>query len=101
MKLKEKRRSDGSLIGYGIKCPGCDGYHLFFMSGDMTWEFNGNLEKPTFRPSLKNSHDGNKYEPPFCCHLNLTDGVLQFHPDCTHANKGKFMDLPDYPEYAS
>jgi hypothetical protein len=89
MKLK---RVEG---GYAFDCPGCEGIHVFYdfmADGSKGWWFNGDMEKPTFTPSLRNTRPG------FCCHLNLTDGKFQFHTDCTHANKGKWMDMVELRE---
>lgn len=85
--------------GYSHWCPGCGTTHLIPDSG---WSFNGNLESPTFQPSVKiegvqKIHDvqGNwtggwvyqadgKTPRPYCCHYFVTNGKLIFSNDCTH-----------------
>ena len=78
------------------------------------WGFNGNMEKPTFEPSV-HSKTGHyvtgtpEAECRFCiedkaegrrklchvCHSFVRDGKVQFLPDCTHALAGKTVDLPE------
>lgn len=78
------------------------------------WKFNGNLESPTFTPSFKHSgmwqvrvagkwtgawvRDGAGKPVPFVCHYVLTDGVLSFCDDCSHALRDKSVPLPVLPE---
>jgi hypothetical protein len=61
--------------------------------GNPVWTFNGNLEKPTFTPSILVTMpiEGEK---PKICHSFVTDGRIQFLGDCTHALAGKTVDLP-------
>ena len=82
-------RVDGS--GYLLICPGCEYGHFY----DSRWSFNGNLDKPTFSPSFLS-----KYERPGdfkeeVCHSFVTDGVIQFLPDCTHKLAGLSVELED------
>lgn len=101
------RRATG---GYLHWCPGCEEMHLL----PDTWQFDGNLERPTFSPSFK--HWGNQKimeagkwtgywkqdetgNPiAFVCHYILSAGVLNFCGDCTHALVGKSVPLPAIPE---
>lgn len=96
--------------GYFHWCPGCEETHRLPDS----WTFDGNLEKPTFRPSFK--HEGRKRiwkdgkwtgewerdasgnTVPFICHYILTAGTLNFCSDSTHGLAGKSVPLPDLPE---
>lgn len=78
---------------WGFHCPGCGHGHSFRVTGDSSrpqWAFNGDVEKPTFTPSLL-------YEDPATrCHSNVTDGKITFHGDCHHAMKGQTVELPDW-----
>jgi hypothetical protein len=71
-------------------CSGCDTNHRFVtknpkgVSGP-TWSFNGNLERPTFTPSL--------LYPSLKCHLYVTDGTIRYLDDCAHALRGKTVPL--------
>ncbi len=78
---------------HAIWCPGCESVHVI----DKRWAFNGDLDKPTFHPSLK--VNGNpKYKHPTAplCHSYIVDGEIKFLPDCTHAMAGQTVDLPEF-----
>lgn len=78
------------------------------------WQFNGNVDRPTFSPSFRHcmllqvfkdgkwtgewrrDGDGNVIQA--TCHYVLTDGILNFCDDCTHELAGKSMPLPELPE---
>lgn len=72
------------------------------------WGFNGNLDKPTFTPSVNEragrfvdvnikgneewlSDPANSYQ----CHFIITDGFIYFCGDCSHDLKGQTLELPD------
>lgn len=61
--------------------------------GSPGWTFNGDLKKPTFKPSLLNR--GGDKEGKAICHLYVTAGKIQYLPDCTHALAGKTVDMED------
>ena len=81
---------------YSFFCPGCKTYHFANTNPKYggAWTFNGNEEKPTFRPSFL---VGARGEVPRC-HSFITDGNIQFLSDCDHELKGKTVELPDYYE---
>lgn len=108
--------SDGQLSGYTFWCPGCQMRHQV----STAWSFNGDLEHPTFQPSVlvRSGHyartppvmgecycDWNERYPDkeplamYCvrCHSFVTNGKIQFLPDCSHALAGQTVDLPDFP----
>jgi Family of unknown function (DUF6527) len=138
VKVKPVRTDAGNLVGYGFYCPGCDHGHVFYTapvdrsvarkasafvpapgaqappkpSEPSTWEFNGDLDKPTFKPSLLNTcvtessrstmteglsepHPDPKQRR---CHLVLTDGVIHYCGDCTHDLKGQSIPLEHHWE---
>lgn len=85
-------------MGHVHWCPACDEMHMI----PDTWAFDGNVEKPTFTPSVKLTANygplSTKHPPgPYCCHYNLIAGELHFHGDCTHAVRG-VVPLPELPE---
>lgn len=92
-------KGDGySSDGWLIHCPACNRNH--FIPKDGRWTFNGNQFKPTFTPSVNESCNapGPKQHPriPYsCCHYIITDGMIQFCTDCTHALAGQSLELPD------
>lgn len=82
---------------YWHYCPGCKSLHQIVarpakQENGASWEFNQNLEKPTFSPSV-NCSWGTKAR----CHYFLTEGILKFCTDSTHEFAGKEVPLPDIP----
>lgn len=71
---------------------------------DKGWDFNGDFEKPTFTPSMRESAP--KQEPygdhpgrPFWrCHFIITDGVITMCSDCTGEFAGKTGPLPEFTQ---
>lgn len=64
------------------------------------WEFNGNIEAPTFTPSLRykrSKNDGSGRGP--ACHFNVTKGKVQYHNDCEHELKDSTIDMPKIADY--
>lgn len=90
-KAERVNKQDDSLYGYMVDCPACKHPHLFV---DGRWTFNGDLEKPTFKPSMLSNKDHSNPKVPRC-HSFVTDGKIQFLGDCTHDMAGKTVDLPD------
>ena len=87
-KLKKYELSTGQ-IRLAFFCPGCKYQHCFQISGDgPNWEFNGDMEKPTFSPSLLVIRSDK-------CHLYVRDGIIQFLSDCAHDLRGQNVPLPD------
>lgn len=99
--------SDGQRVLF--RCPGCEDNHQVHVG---TWSWNGDLEHPTFSPSLlvggvqwapgegfhKPSHDVAPGSP-IVCHSFVTDGRIQFLGDCTHELAGSTVDLPAWPPF--
>lgn len=91
---------------YSFYCPGCKHHHVYYVKNPhingAQWTFNGDLDKPTFQPSLLNRW-GKEAMPDWIepneqpgelpwsgrCHLFVVDGVINFCGDCTHPYSGK------------
>lgn len=88
------------------------------MQGKHLWGWNGDINRPTFTPSVlvKQGHyaydtprehcwctwnrDHPDQQSPFkciLCHSFVTDGRIQFLADSTHELAGQTVDLPDWP----
>jgi len=99
--------------GHSHWCEGCGEMHVIPNS----WRFNGNIDRPTFTPSVKitgvqtvvdergkwtgewvRGPDGKAL--PMCCHYIVTDGQVQFCSDCTHGLAGRTRPMPDLPLHA-
>lgn len=58
---------------------------------DERWKFNGDYEKPTFRPSMVAD-----YGEAGKTHCFVTDGKIEYLSDCSHEYAGKTVDCIDY-----
>lgn len=89
--------------GYCHWCPACESIHIYTTNNPQPngarWQFNGNVERPSFTPSMKITWGiytpGDVEE---CCHYFLTDGKINYCPDCTHKLAGQSVDLPELPD---
>jgi len=87
------QNNDGTE-GYMFYCPGCEHYHIYYTKNHkLCWKFNGDLEKPTFTPSLLTWQDAKGDRPASRCHLFVTDGKIVYCGDCTHKYAGKTIDM--------
>lgn len=111
-----------------IECPGCKMDHVINVNPERSfqndegqtvkmpcWTFNGNMDSPTFQPSLlwrtgkycmseKAINEMRQAEPERfefmeriskICHSFIRDGKIQFLGDCTHDMKNQTVDLLD------
>jgi len=95
-------------------CPGCNELHMIptAMDDAPRWNFNGNMERPTFAPSVRITgvkriingkewtweFDENGAPKQYVCHYFITDGKIIYCPDSTHSQSGMTIDLPEIPE---
>jgi hypothetical protein len=86
--IEEIRNNDGSHNGWAFYCPGCNWPHIL----DNRWSFNGDLEHPTFEPSLGIAMN----EPDRKCHLYLRNGQIEYQHDCHHAFAGKTIPMEEF-----
>ena len=108
MKLKRWKDGDRSA-GYSYWCQGCESHHTVRTQssvGGSVWGFNDNLERPTFNPSVLVRYEAVPNADPVqfpewlnerICHTFITDGMVQFLSDCTHALAGQTLPLPNLP----
>lgn len=83
-------------------CPGCDHAVCIPIVGEdgsvpdgPTWEWDGNLEAPTFSPSIL-QHTGGRIPR---CHSFVRGGQWQFLADCEHALAGRTADMVPLPAW--
>ena len=84
-------KDEPGVKNYWFWCPGCRCYHYFSVP---RWTFNGDLDRPTFTPSLLCNPD----HAPSRCHLFMTDGRIRFLGDCYHELAGQVVDVGDLPD---
>lgn len=75
---------------YFIECPGCNVMHPIHVGEQhkIRWGFNGDIDSPTFTPSLM-VNAGSKRQ----CHSFIVGGEIQFLSDCHHDLAGKTVSL--------
>jgi hypothetical protein len=102
VKIKGASTQDGLGRSFLFWCPGCKKPHPYRVLrhpnepvNTPVWDFNGDVERPTFSPSLLVNASG-KYGKR--CHLFLTDGQLQFCSDSEHALAGQTVPCPDWDD---
>ena len=94
--------SGHGLEFWGFYCPGCKYDHGFHTKPHKNhagrpgpvWTFNGDVDKPTFSPSLL----VNGSTPEKRCHLFLRDGKIQYCSDSYHELAGKTVECPDWED---
>lgn len=92
-KLWERRYADNSL--WLFWCPGCGRGHVYQTP---RWTFDGNVDYPTFSPSLlmfttELGSNVRKTE----CHLFVKAGMMAYCSDNPHTYNGQTMPMLDIP----
>ncbi len=102
--IKQDRTPEGdpvpgteTLLGYLIACPGCGAHHAIYTEVvnrlNARWSFNGDLEKPTFSPSIKSTWTQGENHIPQICHFFVRNGKIEYCEDCTHDLRGKTVPM--------
>lgn len=93
--MKTRTASGGGVRALLFWCPACDEPHAPRIEGPGAWSWNGDRERPTLQPSIL--HHGDARPGGHRCHSFVTDGLIQFLPDSTHALAGHAVPIPDWP----
>lgn len=95
---------------YMFKCPAGHNHYINTKVQNHVnaqWDFNGDLDNPTFHPSVnersgsyvdqnyKDDHEFHGYGQSYQCHFIITEGKIHFQADCSHELRGQVLDLPD------
>ena len=80
--LEEFQDGDGRG-GFHVWCPGCVDFHALYVTGEgrPRWNFNGDMDKPTFDPSLRVRWDYGDKRESRVCHSFIRNGQWQFLSD--------------------
>lgn len=91
MKLKDYSSPEAH---FGFPCPGCGTWHVIPTVGSRAWGFNGDVNNPTFTPSIL---DKRKLygQQDMICHMFVKNGQIEFLEDCTHDLKGRTVTMSD------
>ena len=72
-------------------CPGCQRLHLVRVDGPGAWDWNRDVNAPTFAPSILTWNDESR------CHSFVRNGQIAFLCDCTHSLASQTVALPEVP----
>lgn len=111
MRVMQAPSEPNAGVSYWLWCPACEDAHRITNG----WSWNGNLERPTFQPSIlvtgvqwgaedsfyKAGHSSVARGGKTVCHSFLTDGVWDFLPDCTHDKAGLSVPMVPLPEWVA
>lgn len=92
---------NGQIVAYLLDCPGCGMSHAPYARphesplSRASWDFNGDLEVPTFSPSILVKVESPYTGKPLICHFFIQNGYLRFLGDCTHFLAGKSVEMRD------
>ncbi len=79
---------------YMFYCPGCKYEHVYMVEPNGSqWNFNGNMDNPSFTPSLLNRKFDQEGKVISTCHLFVTDGKIQYCGDSSHELSGQTIEL--------
>ena len=84
--------------GFAHWCVACDQMHVIPTGAPykVHWTFDGNVEAPTFGPSVKITW-GRGEQPPLICHYFVRAGCIEYCSDSTHTLAGKTLPLTPPP----
>lgn len=84
---------------YIFECRGCKCHHEVTTERKndrgAQWQFNGNMNQPTFHPSIEVWHKGFDGTKQTDCHAIVSNGFIQYLPDCAHELKDQIIELPE------
>lgn len=92
-------RADDQLF---FLCPGCEMLHGVNVNRSKPgpgWDWNGDVDKPTFSPSILVTYWWGEQREDRRCHSFVRAGRIEFLSDCTHALAGQTVDLPEIGDY--
>lgn len=90
IKLTDNNEAETQMA---FHCVGCDMWHSFRVEAGISrsvpvWTWNGDMERPTFSPSLLVDRGMDSQ-----CHLFVHDGKIEYLGDCHHDLRGQTIDM--------
>lgn len=86
---------------YYYWCPGCGNAHMFVCEKPHNWHFDGDIESPTFTPSMRVFAPACKDSPEeTLCHHFVTRGQIVFLSDSVHELSGQTVPMVPVDEHA-
>lgn len=94
---------DGTTLAF--HCPACGKNHYIAVNArheestdPPCWSWNGDMDKPSFRPSIRTWANGEAVRLNHSCHSFVTDGEISFCDDSFHEFAGQTLKLPEWEE---
>lgn len=94
--------------GLMFYCPGCKCNHVIYhgKGEGQRWDWNGDVNYPTFHPSIKVTYPANpdadeefkEWRKERLCHSFVTNGMIMFLADCTHELANQTVPLPKWTD---
>lgn len=85
---------DGTLQ---FDCPACGFPHHVWVDPrrQPCWTWNGDMDRPTFHPSIRVQWSWSERFEERCCHFFVRDGRIEYCSDSTHALAGQTVPMPE------
>lgn len=93
---KARYHKHGKFGEIVYECPGCKSVHVIATTGKLGWEFNGDLKKPTLKPSILATAPGDPKD--YRCHHYMRNGEIQYLSDCNHEMAGQTIPMVECNE---
>lgn len=97
-KVERMTLKNETEVLYAFHCPACGISHAARVAsqeeGPEIWRFNGDVNRPTFYPSIGSAWakpDGT----PVVCHAFVEEGRIRYSVDSLHELAGQVVELPD------
>lgn len=84
----------GETVGYLVKSPATGAMALFYTNPKYApgvWAFNGDMENPTFSPSMLMQPNNTQVRE----HFFVRNGRIEYLSDCDHGMAGMTVDMVD------
>jgi hypothetical protein len=102
---KLARSENAGVVSIWHWCPGCGHMERYVVerragaAPGPLWSWNGNVEKPSFSPSMRAFVPLEGGVERTTCHYFVTEGQIAYCADSPHKLSGQTVPLPDLPDW--
>lgn len=101
MSVLKGARYRGNVVQYLFWCPACEEPHAATVArwegrDGPVWNFDGNLEVPTFAPSFRVSTVRGDGQQRTKCHFFIRSGRIEYCSDSPHSLSGQTVPMVDW-----
>jgi len=97
LRIPDQKYREKHGMAYMFHCPGCGVSHIVHTEKrncmGAIWTFNGDMDKPTFSPSVVVKYENGPDNKPMVCHSFIRDGKFEYLSDCTHKLAGQTFEM--------